>query len=231
MTTTDTTDTKNKDMWKKLLEINVWAMTLILALVLESFSSAIVALDGTSRHVDTKAWAAVFIMVLVFGLLLATTVGILVLHVRFGAEYNYWYVVLDNVLITVPLYIAVRFIGASIAFGAISTGPVHLNESMFRIGAALIALALAFLFTRDLIVLPKIKDELSLPPRFAVGALHFLAVLLFLSLAITPNSVVYVAVLGTMGLGFFFAGMAAITVIQNRFAPAHPKEALPEGSL
>jgi hypothetical protein len=227
MTTTGTIDTNNVELRKKLLEINVWAMTLILALVLESFSSAIVALDGTPRHVDTKTWAAVFIMVLVFGLLLATTVGILVLHVRFQAPYSYWYVVVDNVLITVPLYIAVRFIGASIGFGAISTTPIRLDENLFRIGAGLIALSFVFLFVRDLIVLPEIRNQLSLPPLVAVSALHFLGVLLFLTLAIAPNSVVYVAVLGTIGLGFFFAGMAAIPVIQARFAPAQPKGVLP----
>jgi hypothetical protein len=227
MTTTGTIDTSNVELRKKLLEINVWAMTLILALVLESFSSAIVTLDGTSRHVDTKAWAAVFIMTLVFGLLLATTVGILVLHVRFQAPYSYWYVVVDNVFITVPLYIAVRFIGSSIGFGAVSSGSVHLDEGLFRIGAALIALSFVFLFVRDLIVLPKIRNQISLPPLVAVSALHFLGVLLFLSLAIAPNSVVYVAVLGSIGLGFFFAGMAAIPVIQTRFAPAQPKEVLP----
>jgi hypothetical protein len=227
MTTTGTIDANNVELRKKLLEINVWAMTLILALVLESFSSAIVTLEGTPRHVDIKAWAAVFIMTLVFGLLLATTVGLLVLHVRFQAPYSYWYVVVDNVFITVPLYIAVRFIGASIVFGAISATPVHLDESLFRIGAALIALSFAFLFVRDLVVLPKIRNQLSLPPLVAVSALHVLGVLLFLSLAIAPNSVVYVAVLGSIGLGFFFAGMAAIPVIQARFAPAQPREALP----
>lgn len=223
MTTTGIIDTSNVELRKKLLEINVWAMTLILALVLESFSTAIVALAGTQRHVDIKAWAAVFIMILTFGLLLATTVGILVLHVRFLAPYSYWYVVLDNVFITVPFYIAVRFIEASIAFGTISTTAVYLDESSFRVGAALIALSFVFLFVRDLIVLPKIRNRLSLPPLVAVSALHFLGVLLFLSLAIAPNSVLYVAALGSIGLGFFFAGMAAISVIQARFAPAQPE--------
>jgi hypothetical protein len=227
VTTPGIIDTNDVEMRKKLLELNVWAMTLILALVLESFSSAIVALDGTTRNVDIKVWAAVFIMTLVFVLLLATMVGILVLHVRFQAPYRYWYVIVDNIFITVPLYIAVRFIGASIGFGVISTTTVHLNEGLFRIGAALIALSLVFLFVRDLMVLPSIRSRVSMPPLVAVSALHFLAVLLFLSLAIVPNSVLYVSVLGSIGLGFFFAGMAAIPVIQTRLPPPPPKGAHP----
>jgi hypothetical protein len=236
MTTTGSIDTSNEELRKKLLEINVWAMTLILALVLDSSSTAVIFIAGTPRHIEIQAWAAVFIMALVFGLLLGTTVGILVLHVRFHAPYSYWYVVLDNVFVTVPLYVAVRFIGASIGFDETSTAPVRLDESLFRVGAALIALALVFLFVRDLIVLPKIRSQISVPPLIAVSALHFLGALLFLSLAIIPNSVLYVAVLGSIGLGFFFAGMAAIPVLQARFPPdqpiaaAQPNGALPSGS-
>ena len=37
----------------------------------------------------------------------------------------------------------------------------------------MIALALAFLFVRDPIVLPKTTDQLSAPPLIAVTALHF----------------------------------------------------------
>lgn len=236
MTTTGGVDTSNEELRKKLLEINVWAMTLILALVLDSSSTAIIFIAGTPRHIETQAWAAVSIMALVFGLLLGTTVGILALHVRFHAPYSYWYVVLDNVFVTVPLYVAVRFIGASIGFDETSTAPVRLDESLFRVGAALIALALVFLFVRDLIVLPKIRNQISVPPLIAVSALHFLGALLFLSLAIIPNSVLYVAVLGSIGLGFFFAGMAAIPVLQARFPPdqpiaaAQPNGAVPSGS-
>ena len=139
MTTTGTIDTSHEELRKKLLEINVWAMTLILALVLERSSSAIVFIAGTPRHVETTVWGAVFLMALVFGLLLANTVGILVLHVRFRAPYSYWYVVLDNVFVTVPLYVAVRFIAASIGFGGTSNSSVRLDDSLFQVGVALIA--------------------------------------------------------------------------------------------
>lgn len=236
MTITGSIDTSHEELRKKLLEINVWAMTLILALVLDSSSTAVIFIAGTPRHVETQAWAGVFIMALVFGLLLGTTVGILVLHVRFRAPYSYWYVVLDNIFVTVPLYVAVRFIGASVGFGEISTAPVRLDESLFRVGAALIALALVFLFVRDLIVLPNIRNQISVPPLVAVSALHFLGALLFLSLAIIPESVVYVAVLGSVGLCFFFAGMAAIPFIQAHFpadqpiATAQQNGKLPSGS-
>lgn len=236
MTTTGSIDTSHEELRKKLLEINVWAMTLILALVLDSSSTAVIFIAGTPRHVETQAWAGVFIMALVFGLLLGTTVGILVLHVRFRAPYSYWYVVLDNIFVTVPLYVAVRFIGASVGFGEISTAPVRLDESLFRVGAALIALALVFLFVRDLIVLPNIRNQISVPPLVAVSALHFLGALLFLSLAIIPESIVYVAVLGSVGLCFFFAGMAAIPFIQAHFpadqpiATAQQNGKLPSGS-
>lgn len=230
MTTNGTIDTSHVELRQKLLEINIWAMLLIIALVLERTSGAIVLIAAARRNVDTKAWAAVFIMALVFGLLLATTVGILALHVRFRAPYSYWYVVLDNVFITVPLYVAVTFIAASIA--ETSTTPVRLDESLFRVGATMIALSFVFLFVRDLIVLPKIRSQLSVPPLVAVSALHLLGALLFLSLAIAPGFVLYVAVLGSIGLGFFFAGMAAIPVIETRFAVAQPiAVAQPNGAL
>ncbi|GAA1013097.1 hypothetical protein Aple_016470 [Acrocarpospora pleiomorpha] len=208
-------DPNRDELYRKLLEINVWAMLLIVALVLERASDAIISVTSVTQQVDTKVWAAVFVMGLVFGLLLATTVGILALHVRFQAPYRYWYIILDNIFVTVPLYIAVRFSAASISKSGAS---VRLNEDLFRIGAAMIAVALAFLFTRDLIVLPKIRDKLSVPPLVAVSALHLLGALLFVLLAIVPGAVLYVAVLGSIGLGLFFAGMAAIPVISIRFA-------------
>jgi hypothetical protein len=68
-------------------------------------------------------------------------------------------------------------------------------------------------------VLPQIRSKLSIPPLVAVSALHLLGALLFLMLAIVPRFVLYVAVLGSIGLGFFFAGMAAIPVISIRFRP------------
>jgi hypothetical protein len=225
--TMESIDTSPNELRQKLLEINIWAMLLIIALVLERTSDAIVFIAGAPRNVDTKVWAAVFIMALAFGLLLATTVGILALHVRFRAPYQYWYVVLDNVFITVPLYVAVRFIAASIIKAPVAG--VRLDQDMFRVGAGLIVLSFLFLFARDLIVLPKISGQLSVPPLVAVSALHLLGALLFLSLAIAPSFVVYVAVLGAIGLGFFFAGMAAIPVIETRFAVAKPKEALAPG--
>lgn len=224
MTTAESIDTSPHELRQKLLEINVWAMLLIIALVLERTSDAVVFITGVSGNVDIKVWAAVFIMALVFGLLLATTVGILALHVRFRAPYRYWYVVLDNVFVTVPLYVAVRFIAASIS--KTHSSAVYLDEGMFRIGAGLIVLSFAFLFTRDLIVLPKISGQLSVPPLVAVSALHLLGGLLFLSLTVAPSLVLYAAVLGTIGLGFFFAGMAAIPFIEAHFAVDKPKEAL-----
>jgi hypothetical protein len=222
--TMESIDTSLQELRQKLLEINIWAMLLIIALVLEQTSDAVIFIAGGPGNVDSKVWAAVFIMALVFGLLLATTVGILALHVRFRAPYQYWYVVADNVFVTVPLYVAVRFIAASISKNA--AGAVRLDEGMFRVGAALIVLSLVFLFARDLIVLPKISGQLSVPPLVAVSALHLLGALLFLSLAIAPGFVLYVAVLGAIGLGFFFAGMAAIPLIEARFGAAKPKEAL-----
>ncbi|MEO3859780.1 hypothetical protein [Acrocarpospora sp. B8E8] len=215
--TADKIDPNRDELYRKLLEINVWAMLLIVALVLERASDAIVSVTSVTQKVDTKVWAAVFVMGLVFGLLLATTVGILALHVRFQAPYRYWYIILDNIFVTVPLYIAVRFSAASISTK--SGTSVYLNEDLFRVGAVMIAVALAFLFTRDLIVLPKIRDKLSVPPLVAVSALHLLGALLFVLLAIVPGAVLYVAVLGSIGLGLFFAGMAAIPVISIRFAP------------
>lgn len=228
MTTTGTIDTSQEELRKKLLEINTWAMLLIIALVLERSSGAVVSIASTSRPVDITVWAAVFIMGLVFGLLLATTVGILVLHVRLQAPYSYWYVVLDNIFVTVPLYFAVRFIAASTGFDQISTSntPVGLDNGLFRIGAVMIAASLFSLFVRDLMVLPKIRGQISLPPLVAVSTLHVLAAVLFLSLAIAPGFVVYVAVLGSLGLVAFFAGMAAIPVIETRFAVAKSNDAL-----
>lgn len=211
-------DTSLSELRQKLLEINVWAMLLIIALVLERASGAVVFIAGVWRSVNSQVWAAVFIMALVFGLLLGTTVGILALHVRFKAPYSYWYVVLDNVFITVPLYVAVRFIAASI--GETPVPPVRLDENLFRIGATMISLAFVFLLVRDFIVLPKIRNQLSVPPLVAVSALHLLGALLFLSLAIAPGFGLYVAVTGSIGLGLFFAGMAAIPVIETRFSAA-----------
>ena len=228
MSTPDTVGATNEELRKKLLEINVWAMTLVLALVLDSASTAVVYIVTPRRPVETQVWAAVFIMALVFGLLLATTVGILALHVRFQAPYKYWYSVLDNVFITVPLYIAAKFIGASIGSSEGAVRTVRLDDGTFRIGAALIALALAFLVVRDLIVLPKIRGQISVPPLVAVSALHSLGVVLFLSLAIVPSFVLYVAVLGSMGLASFFAGMAAIPIIEKRFAISRPPTATPQ---
>jgi hypothetical protein len=222
MDTPGTVKATDAELRKKLLEINVWAMTLVLALVLDSDSAALVSIVSSRHPVETQVWAAVFIMALAFGLLLATTVGILALHVRFEAPYEYWYSVLDNVFITVPLYVAVKFIGASIEFGAGTGATVRLDDGTFRIGAALIALALAFLVVRDFIVLPKIRDHLSVPPLVAVTALHSLGALLFLSLAIAPGFVLYVAAAGSIGLGFFFAGMAAIPIIEKRFKTSQP---------
>lgn len=231
MTTTATQDTDREELRRKLLEINTWAMLLVIALILERASGAIVFISSTSSQVDTKVWAAVFIMALVFGLLLATTVGILVLHVRFRAPYGYWYVVMDNVFLTVPLYVAVRFLAVSIGFDqmpALSTG---LNQGMFRVGVIMIATSCTYLFVRDLMVLPKIRNKISVPPLVAVSALHFLGVILFLSAAVVPGLIVYVAAIGAIGLAFFFAGMAAIPLIEPRFSVAGPVMAKPDGGL
>jgi hypothetical protein len=218
MTDLTADDTGHAELRAKLLEINTWAMLLIIALILERSSGAIVFISKDPYGRDVKVLAAVFTMVLVFGLLLATTVGLLVLHVRFRAPYGYWYVVLDNVFLTVPLYVAVRFISASTGFDESPTQPSNLDERLFQVGVLLIALSFIYLFVRDLMVLPRIRDQLSVPPLVAVGALHFLGALLFLTAAIAPGLIVYVAIIGTIGLGFFFAGMAAIPVIEARFA-------------
>lgn len=208
---------------EKLLEINVWAMLLIIALVLERASNSIVVIAGAWRSVDVRVWAALFMMALVFGLLLATTVGILALHVRFGAPYSYWFVILDNVFVTVPLYVAVRFIAASIGESAATT--IHFDQNLLSVGATMIGLSFVFLFIRDLVVLPKIREQIDLPPLIAVTALHLLGAGLFFSLAVIPGFVVYVAVTGSIGLAFFFAGMAAIPAIEARFGP--PRAAAP----
>jgi hypothetical protein len=222
-----TIDSSRAELRQKLLEINVWAMLLIIALVLERASNSVVVIAAAWRNVDAREWAALFMMALVFGLLLATTVGILALHVRFGAPYSYWYVVLDNVFVTVPLYIAVRFISASI--GETTTTVVHLDENLLRVGATMIALSFVFLFVRDLIVLPKIRTRIAVPPLVAVSALHLLGAVLFISLAVVPGFVIYVAVTGTIGLGFFFAGMVAIPLIEARFTMNKPTTAADAG--
>lgn len=223
MTADSSIDASLEELRKKLLEINVWAILLIIALVLERASGTVVIIAAASRPVDIRVWAAVFMMALVFGLLLGTAVGILALHVRFGAPYSYWLVVLDNVFVTVPLYVAVRFIAASI--GETSSPPPHLDENLLRVGATMIGLAFVFLFIRDVVVLPKIRVRLSVPPLVAAGALHFLGAVLFFSLAVAPGFVVYVAVTGTIGLGLFFAGMAAIPFIDARFGSPLPEPA------
>lgn len=231
MNATDSLDTGRQELRVKLLEINTWAMLLVIALVLERSSGALVFIYGASSNVDMKVWAAVFIMALVFGLLLGTTVGLLVLHVRFRAPYGYWYVVLDNVFLTVPLYVAVRFIAASTGFDQMPTSPAGLNQSLFRVGVVMIGASFIYLFARDLMVLPRIRSQISVPPLVAVSALHFLGALLFLSAAITPGLIVYVAAIGTIGLAFFFAGMAAIPLIEARFAVAGRAVAKPNGGL
>lgn len=219
----------------KLLEINTWAMLLVIALVLERSSGAIVAIFKTTQHVDTKVWAAVFTMALVFGLLLATTVGLLILHVKFEAPYGYWYVVLDNLFLTVPLYVAVRFMAASTGFDEVPPSPAGLNQGLFRAGMIMIAASFIYLFVRDLMVLPKIRDQISVPPLVAVTALHFLGAILFLFAAIAPALIVYVAAIGTIGLAFFFAGMAAIPFIESRYSAATrvaaARVATPDGGM
>ena len=213
-------DRNRAELREKLLEINVWAMLLIIALVLERASNSVVVIAGAWRSVDAQVWAALFMLALVFGLLLATTVGVLALHVRFGAPYSYWFVVLDNVFVTVPLYVAVRFIAAAI--GETPTTTVHLDENLLSVGATMIGLSFVFLFVRDLIVLPKIRGQIDPPPLIAVTALHFLGAVLFFSLAVIPGFVVYVAVSGSIGLAFFFAGMATIPAIEARFGLPNP---------
>ena len=204
-------------------------MLLVIALVLERSSGAIVAIFKTTRQVDAKVWAAVFTMALVFGLLLATVVGHLILHVKFQAEYTYWYVVLDNVFLTVPLYVAVRFMAASTGFDETPPSPIGLNQGLFRAGVVLIAASFVYMFLRDLKVLPKVHKQTSISTPLLVGStsLHFLGALLFLAAAIAPSLIVYVAVIGTIGLGFFFAGMAAIPFIESRYQATQQAVATP----
>ena len=206
-------------------------MLLVIALVLERSSGAIVAIFKTPQHVDAKVWAAVFTMALVLGLLLATTVGLLILHVRFDAPYGYWYVVLDNVFLTVPLYVAVRFMAASTGLDEVPPSPIGLNQGLFRTGVVLIAASFVYLFVRDLKVFPKIRDQVSAPLLVGVTALHFLGAILFLAAAIAPALIVYVAVIGTIGLAFFFAGMASIPFIESRAAAARRTMAAPNGGV
>ena len=202
-------------------------MLLVIALVLERSSGAIVAIFKTTRPVDAKVWAAVFTMALVFGLLLATTVGHLIVHVKFDAAYTYWYVVLDNVFLTVPLYVAVRFMAASTGFDETPPSPIGLNPGLFRAGMVLIAASFVYMLLRDLKVLPKIHKSISMPLLVGSTSLHFLGALLFLAAAIAPSLIVYVAVIGTIGLGFFFAGMAAIPFIEKHNQGATPAIATP----
>jgi hypothetical protein len=214
----------HEELRRKLLEINVWAMTLVLALILERASDSLVFIAGTQRHVDIKVWAAMVVITLAFAALLGTTVGILVLHVRFRAPYNYWYVVLDNIFLTVPLYLAVRFLAASTLGGGTSAGPVLLQENEFRIGNALIAISYVFLFVRDLYTLPEIRDKVTSFPLAIFSMLHVLGAILFALVAIVPNLVIYVVVLCVVGFAFFFTGMAATPFLERRFA-AHPAPA------
>ena len=212
----DRTEESGVALRAKLLDINTWAMLLIIALVLEQASGALVVITGASHAADLQVWAALFMMGLVFGMLLGTTVGILALHVRFKAEYKYPYVILDNVFVTVPLYVAVRFIAASI--GHTSSNPITLDESPFRIGATMIGLSFVFLFIRDIIVLPGIRTKISVTPLAVVGVIHLVGAILFISLAAVPGFIVYGAVAGTIGLTFFFAGMLGIPYFEKRFA-------------
>jgi hypothetical protein len=210
----------HEELRKKLLEINVWAMTLVLALILERASDSVVFIAGTQRPIDIKVWAALVVITLAFAALLGTTVGVLVLHVRFRAPYNYWYVVLDNIFLTVPLYLAVRFLAASTLGGGSSavSGPLTLDESEFRIGNALIALSYVFLFARDLYTLPKIRDKVTSFPLAVFSMLHVLGAILFALVAIVPDLVVYVVVLCVVGFAFFFTGMAATPFLERRYA-------------
>ena len=209
----------HEELRKKLLEINVWAMTLVLALILERASDSLVFITGTQRHIDDKVWAAMIVITLAFAALLGTTVGILVLHVRFRAPYNYWYVVLDNVFLTVPLYLAVRYLAASTLGGGSSvSGPLTLDENQFRIGNALIAVSYVFLFARDLYTLPKIRDKVTSFPLAVFSMLHVLGAILFALVAIVPDLVVYVVALCVVGFAFFFTGMAATPFLERRYS-------------
>jgi hypothetical protein len=226
MTTEDSIDINKKEFRVKLLEINIWAMTLILALVLEASSGTVVLITGTHRHVESTVWAAVLLMALVFGILLGTMVGILILHVQYKAPYRSLYVVLDNVFVAVPLYLAVRFISVSIGFGEASSAPLGFNDRLFRTGVALIAASYFFLLVRDFMVLPRNENvKLSGPPLLAVGAMHALGALLFISVAIVPSLVVSVAVTGSIGLGLFFAGVAARRFIEKLLGIDTPGQA------
>jgi hypothetical protein len=216
--TSDGTEESRVALRGKLLDINTWAMLLIIALVLEQASGALVVITGASHAVDLKVWTALFMMGLVFGMLLGTTVGILALHVRFKAEYKYPYIILDNVFVTVPLYVAVRFIAASI--GNTSSNPIILDDSPFRIGATMIGLSFVFLLIRDIIVLPSLRTKLSITPLVVVGVIHLVGAILFISLAVVPGFLVYGAVACTIGLAFFFAGMLGIPYVERRFPGA-----------
>jgi len=190
-------------------------MTLIMALILEQASGPVVAIFGTARPVDVEVWAALWMMGLVFGVMLATLLGILTLHVRYDAEYRYWYVVLDNVFVTVPLFVAVRFIASSI--NATPGSAVHLDETLFRIGATLIAVSYVALSVRDAVALPKIPVNLSPIALWLVGAMHVVGALLFFLLAAVPGVIVLVALIGSVGLVFFFVAILVFLTFEPWF--------------
>jgi hypothetical protein len=54
------------------------------------------------------------------------------------------------------------------------------------------------------------------------GREPLLGALRFLSAAIAPSLIVYVAGIGAIGLAFFFTGMAAIPFIESRYAARTP---------
>ena len=207
---------RSADLRQKFLDLSVWAMTLIMGLILEQASGPVVAIFGAPHAVDIQVWAALAMMSLVFGLMLATLVGILALHVRFRVEYSYWFVVLDNVLVTAPLFVAVRFMATSV--GSTSVTAVHLDENLFRIGAALIAVSYVGLSVRDAVTLRKVH-VFRRGALFGVGAMHILGALLFFMLAAIPGLIVAVAFTGWISLILFFAVVLIDQVIPRLFRP------------
>lgn len=211
-----TDDSVNEAEFRRtLLGINIWSLTLVMALVLERLARALAEVTKAT-DVDGDVWGALGVMGIVFGVVLATAVGISALHVKFSVPYGYVQVLWDNVLIAAPLYIAVRFIdvtGTADGDGSVS---VAFDSTTFRWGAGLIAVAFAMLLVRDVLTLPQIANKYGYLPLFVVGAIHFGGFVLAFVTAVWPDLVTIVVVAGGIGLMLFFAGMAFLNAILER---------------
>ena len=220
----DSVDVSRSQVSGELMRINVWALALVMALVLEQTAGALAEV-ANAEVVGARVVGAVSVMVLVFGILLATTVGITVLHVRYGVRYRYWQVVLDNVFVAVPLYLAVRFVAVSAQPDDNGAEFVGVNDTTFQMGLVLIALAFAALVVRDFFVLPELEDEYGPVPLVLVATAHAIGAVLALFAAIWPQTVSVIVPIGAISLAIFFGGMASLKFFESRLrrvAPVDP---------